>query len=129
MAAAAPPVNEIIVAGVKVLGRNPDEADIVLPHPAVSRRHAELRLTPGGLTIRDLGSSNQTFVNGVAISGLRTLVDTDRIDIGPYSFTVLGDTLTQFTSEGNLRIVARRLSRPTISMANTIPPDTSSKAA
>ena len=111
MGGAGPPVDEIWVDRDKVLGRNPEAADIVLPHPAVSRRHAELQLSRDGLAIRDLGSSNRTFVNGSEVTGLRELAEGDRIDVGPYSFTVHGRALVQSSREGNLRIVARNLSR------------------
>ncbi|MGE3165677.1 MAG: sigma 54-interacting transcriptional regulator [Planctomycetota bacterium] len=46
-----------------VIGRDA-EADITLADPAVSRRHARLQLTHEGWRLVDLGSSNQTFVNG-----------------------------------------------------------------
>jgi ABC-type multidrug transport system ATPase subunit/pSer/pThr/pTyr-binding forkhead associated (FHA) protein len=46
-----------------VVGRE-EPADIVLPYPMVSTRHLELRLSKGGLQIRDLGSTNGTFVDG-----------------------------------------------------------------
>jgi adenylate cyclase len=35
--------------------------------PTISRKHAELRLTPNGIDVTDAGSSNGTFVNGVRI--------------------------------------------------------------
>ncbi|MEZ5362933.1 MAG: FHA domain-containing protein [Bryobacterales bacterium] len=46
---------------VILIGRGTD-CDLVLDDDAVSRRHAELRLEPGGWTIVDLQSSNGTFV-------------------------------------------------------------------
>ena len=42
--------------------------DLVLSDRAVSRHHAEVRLTPEGLLLRDLGSTNGTFINEVRIS-------------------------------------------------------------
>jgi adenylate cyclase len=36
--------------------------------PTVSRKHAELSVEDGGVTVRDLGSSNGTFVNGTRIA-------------------------------------------------------------
>ena len=42
--------------------------DVVLTDRAVSRRHAEIRMTPTGLLLRDLGSTNGTFINDVRIT-------------------------------------------------------------
>jgi pSer/pThr/pTyr-binding forkhead associated (FHA) protein len=35
---------------------------------AISRRHAEIRMTPDGLLLRDLGSTNGTFINDVRVT-------------------------------------------------------------
>jgi two-component system, NtrC family, response regulator GlrR len=42
-------------------------ADLVLPDPTLSKFHCELRLHEGTITIRDLGSRNGTFVDGVQV--------------------------------------------------------------
>ncbi len=47
-----------------VLGRKAENADVVLVDGRVSRRHAEIKRTPEGLFVRDLGSANGTFVGG-----------------------------------------------------------------
>ncbi len=39
-------------------------SDISLYDPTVSRNHAELTVADGGVSLKDLGSSNGTFVNG-----------------------------------------------------------------
>ncbi len=41
-----------------------DHCDIVIPLPHVSRAHAEVTANGNVATIRDLGSSNGTYVNG-----------------------------------------------------------------
>jgi transcriptional regulator with PAS, ATPase and Fis domain len=51
-------------SGAKVVGRD-EGCDTVLDGTEVSRRHAELRVDGPLLTVRDLGSSNGVFVNGV----------------------------------------------------------------
>ena len=53
-----------------VLGRLP-QADIGLENPFVSRRHAEIGYAESGYYIRDLDSSNGTFVDGVKIDAAR----------------------------------------------------------
>jgi ABC-type multidrug transport system ATPase subunit len=100
-----------------IIGRDAAKVTLVLDHPRVSRRHAQVVVTRGRVSLRDLGSSNGTFVNGVRIDGFRLLQVDDRIDIGPYSFRFTGRSLTQSSSEGNLRIVAYNLSRTVRSRA------------
>jgi DNA-binding NtrC family response regulator len=41
--------------------------DVVLGDPTVSRFHAEIRSTPAGLVVRDQGSTNGTFCDGVRV--------------------------------------------------------------
>ena len=89
----------------------PDPGGITLDHPRVSRRHAEVRVTNDKVFLRDLGSSNGTFLNGERITAYRELRTGDRIDIGPYSFKFTGRGLVQSSREGNLRVVARNLTR------------------
>ena len=43
-------------------------SDIPIYDPTVSRQHAELALADGGVHVKDLGSSNGTFVNGEQIA-------------------------------------------------------------
>jgi Mg-chelatase subunit ChlD len=64
------------------LGRAPQGNDILLYGVATSGHHAEIRLQGGGHLIRDLGSTNGTFVNGVRIVQPRLLRNGDRITIG-----------------------------------------------
>ncbi len=57
--------------------------------PTVSRQHAELRVTPDGVTVRDLGSSNGTFINDVPVATEGgTLRAGDRVRFGQVGFTV-----------------------------------------
>jgi two-component system response regulator GlrR len=48
------------------IGRAPD-SDLVLPDLAVSERHARLEPAENAVLVRDLGSRNGTFVDGVAV--------------------------------------------------------------
>ncbi len=49
--------------GVNRVGRSPD-ADFPITHATVSGLHCELILRESGVTVRDLGSTNGTFING-----------------------------------------------------------------
>ncbi len=67
--------------GVYVIGR--EGADIVLEDPKVSRKHAELGLYgPGAYVLRDLASTNGTWVNGRRIADRTKLAHWDAIRVG-----------------------------------------------
>ncbi|SDP54902.1 FHA domain-containing protein [Pedococcus dokdonensis] len=73
-----------LMGAMTVLGRD-DTADIILDDPGISRRHSEIRVTNDGphlvASIRDMGSTNGTFVNSERITSQR-LSDGDRITVG-----------------------------------------------
>jgi FHA domain/Double zinc ribbon len=72
------------VIGRRVNGREPQQ-DIALDDPGVSRRHAQIKRQPdGSLALLDLGSTNGTKINGIAIESniLVPLKDGDRIMLG-----------------------------------------------
>ncbi len=69
-----------VTGPVTVIGRG-SEADVVVDDPGVSRRHAELRLDDGRATLRDLGSTNGTWVDGERTGSAR-LVDGSTISVG-----------------------------------------------
>ena len=73
-----------LVGSLTTLGRD-NSADIVVDDPGVSRAHSEVRVTTDGphlvSSIRDLNSTNGTFVNGDRITSQR-LHDGDRVTIG-----------------------------------------------
>lgn len=55
--------------------------DIVIDHPLASRRHARLERTEEGFAVRDLESTNGTFLNQERIEGLCQLHNQDQIII------------------------------------------------
>jgi len=74
-----------------VIGRNPT-CDVVIDRADVSRRHAEISWTPSNQwMIKDLGSSNGTFVNGKRVDSCILTAD-DVVQIGPVSL-LLGEGL------------------------------------
>lgn len=50
-----------------VIGRDPENVHLVIDHPAVSRRHAEISWVEGMYQTKDLGSLNGTVVNDSVI--------------------------------------------------------------
>jgi hypothetical protein len=70
---------ELPLVGTTLVGRDP-ECEISNADPRLSRRHAEFRVTPEGVRLRDLGSRNGTQVNGHPIAEVMlTPGDTVRI--------------------------------------------------
>jgi hypothetical protein len=57
-------------------------SDVVVSDSEVSRRHASITWERGQPVIRDLGSTNGTFVNGVRITAPRALRDGDTVGLG-----------------------------------------------
>ena len=83
-----------LMGAITVLGRD-DDADIIIDDPGVSRRHSEIRITHDGphlvMSIRDLGSTNGTFVNSDPVES-QHIFDGDSITLGRTSMTIhLGD--------------------------------------
>jgi len=76
------------------IGRDPGNA-IVLPAPSVSRFHAEVEKVGQRYRVRDLRSSNGTFVNGKATTGETWVHPGDAIQIGPYRFVVAEGEFSQ----------------------------------
>jgi len=70
------------------IGRSEDN-QLRLLDPGVSRRHVLVMATPGGYTIRDLGSQNGTYVNGSRVDE-SPLTDGDRITIGEINLVFRG---------------------------------------
>jgi hypothetical protein len=66
------------------IGRAPG-MDIRIDDVSVSRQQAELRHEGGAWLVRDIGSSNGTFVNGERLTGDRPLRPGDEISVGDYS--------------------------------------------
>src|SRR5205085_2565785 len=64
----------------------------------------------GRHTLRDIGSTNGTFVNGLRITQ-HALKPGDVIQIGAFKLVYDGDSLDQYDQRGALRIDARNLSR------------------
>jgi pSer/pThr/pTyr-binding forkhead associated (FHA) protein len=88
-----------------VLQGRPQRKSLVFPHGSyvfgrgtechirpnsewVSRQHCQLLVTGDAASIRDLGSSNGTLINGERVIGERGLSNGDQLQIGPLVFEV-----------------------------------------
>lgn len=70
------------------VGRHPD-SDVFLDDITVSRRHVELVEGSTGYSIRDVGSLNGTYVNGVRIDGDMLLTNGDELQVGKFKLLYL----------------------------------------
>lgn len=77
--------------GETSLGRGA-ECEIVLASTQVSKKHCALVYQNRKVELRDLGSSNGTFVNGV-LAKKKLLQNRDRISLGPFVLEVLLPTV------------------------------------
>lgn len=93
-------------AGTLLVGSHPD-ADIVLRDGTVSRYHAELALLPGGVRVRDLRSTNGTYVGDsrieavVVAAGTEVRLGRTRIELLPADVPV-PDAPSELSSFGRL---------------------------
>jgi pSer/pThr/pTyr-binding forkhead associated (FHA) protein len=72
----------VLPGGVRTIGRATG-ADFIVDAALVSRVHCRVTALPGGeLEVRDLDSTNGTFVNGQRIGGSARLASGDRLQIG-----------------------------------------------
>lgn len=74
-----------------ILGRSPQHAQMLLAHTQVSRAHAEVVRTTKGVTLRDLGSANGTFLCQVRVGESPVeLMPGKPITLGPFTVTLQG---------------------------------------
>ena len=72
-----------LIPGVYRIGSSP-ASHIQIDRPSISKRHAQLSVTPTAVKVMDLGSSNGTFVDGKPIG-------TEEVDVPPGSVIGIGD--------------------------------------
>lgn len=82
--------------------------DINLPHPGVSRHHAELSRVGNHHQICDLGSTNGTFVNGQLVQKTN-LQNNDQLQFGPYKLIYKITVLEGESSIGSIRLDGTQL--------------------
>jgi FHA domain len=79
--------------GVNHLGRSP-ENDIAIPHTTISRHHCDIELSDAGVTIRDLESSNGTFVDEIPVRETTILNAGQVVRVGDVEMLVESTDLT-----------------------------------
>lgn len=75
----------LILDGASQVGREPGLPVSLEGETTVSRAHAELVRTGDAVVLRDLGSTNGTFVNGAKLTGEVTLSPGDTVQFGAVS--------------------------------------------
>lgn len=85
------------------MGRNRD-IELPLPDLKLSRRHCQIESGMAGYILRDLGSTNGTYLNGQRVSGEVSLRNFDRL--------LIGDTEIEFQSPEELEDLQTRVGAP-----------------
>src|SRR5262245_57453034 len=84
-------VREIALDGESTIIGRRNDCSLRIPSPLVSRQHCVLKRAENRLLVKDLGSSNGTFVNGAKVKQ-KELKSGDTLGVGPITFIVqLGD--------------------------------------
>lgn len=100
------------------IGRS-NQNNIILHNKRTSSNHCKIYRTSGLLKIRDLRSSNGTYVNGKRINE-KTLVDGDVINISVYEIIIKNNTLTFYNVgdelELNMENIEDKRDNSTVSM-------------
>jgi pSer/pThr/pTyr-binding forkhead associated (FHA) protein len=80
---------DLVVDDRLVIGRNSAGPGRLADDPEISRDHAEIARTPGGdFTIRDLASTNGTYVNGARLTTPAVLKPGDEVEVGATKLVV-----------------------------------------
>lgn len=74
-----------------VIGRDPDQCQLIVEDALASRRHLIAKKTPAGISVENLSSTNPTQINEEKIDKPRLLQNGDMIKIGNESFRYYAD--------------------------------------
>jgi serine phosphatase RsbU (regulator of sigma subunit) len=98
------------------IGRLP-ENDVVLTHPYVSRRHAEIVRDGSTYYVVDIGSRHGTFWNGQRVSGRKALHTGDTLAFGTLDGPLLHFGINDATSTSTIREIIEQL--PSVGSSST----------
>lgn len=98
-----------------LVGRDPS-ADLVLDIPTVSARHLSVRRVAGGYEVRDLGSSNGTFLNDPRnrVTGPVVARDSDVLFLGSYRLPMYLVAEKLGLSPGRMPVTLRMTGAPMV---------------
>ncbi|UCD30414.1 MAG: FHA domain-containing protein [Planctomycetota bacterium] len=105
--------------GKTIIGRK-EECDLRIPLAEVSRKHAMIMIDENSVTIRDMGSSNGTYVNNQKISE-QEISAGDHIVVGPVVLTVQIDGEPSDIKPVHTRMEARSPVANAVSIEETGP--------
>lgn len=88
---------------VITMGRNRD-IELPLPDLKLSRRHCQIEAGMAGYILRDMGSTNGTYLNGQRVSGEVSLRNFDRV--------LIGDTEIEFQCPEEMEDLQTRVGQP-----------------
>ena len=102
-----------------ILGRD-SECDITIPGTHLSRKHVEIAISGNKLLVKDLGSSNGTFVNGKKVTDAE-LVPGDQIQFDVLTFSVEGPEEQMDLNATRIRPIIKPKAKPQ-AIPTDIPP-------
>lgn len=114
--------------GINTLGRA-EGNHCVVPHTSISSRHCELVVSSEGVSVRDLGSTNGTFIDGQQVQDA-TIRHGQRLQLGDVEFVMDAPETVSVAKAGPLRVsVPRSAGRaptpPTAGLAPALQPEPS----
>ena len=97
--------NSFDIVKKAVIGRT--SGDIVIDDPKISRKHAEIIIQNGKVTIKDLGSTNGVIVNDVKVDESE-LSNLDEITLGFTKVSVRTEEKTLLNDQRNIPAVSQK---------------------
>ncbi|MBE6424615.1 MAG: FHA domain-containing protein [Thermoguttaceae bacterium] len=119
--------NRIVLSLPAILGRGND-ADLIINHPEVSRRHCRIFAFQNVVHIQDLNSLNGTLVSGNRIQNTETTIHPEEtFSVGPVLFRI--SYHRQMTAYSDISGSTSRKTRGSISNAQNLSKASASKAS